>query len=172
MTALNTNQASRATGAGSDGLLAALNTERKLMDELLAALQRQRDAVSDNDIDGIEACVADVHRTLLTLSEALKCRRTMVGLISGSEDTPLSEMHRWIDPSNGLVDQTVRGLTTAARTVARELVTTRAMLQGAIAEGDAYLKTLAGAELEGSVYKRSEGESAARNHAVLIDQQI
>lgn len=152
-------------------LTAALQDERKLLDELLRALERQRGAVAENDIDAIEAGVSDVHRTLLTLGEALKRRRAMVALLTGSEETPLAELGPWLEAGAESVDGMVRDISAVARTVARELVTTRALLQTAIADGDAYLQTLAGAGLEASVYERSDAE-APRRASVLINERI
>ena len=171
MMTAHTPGASTHHSADSAALHGALGDERKLLDDLLRALERQRGAVADNDIDSIEKGVADVHRILLTLGEALTRRRRVVALVTGSEETPLSELAPYLKESREAVDTMVKDISAVARTVARELVTTRALLQTAIAEGDAYLQTLAGSELEGSVYQRSEGDSG-RRHSVLINEHI
>lgn len=155
-----------------DALFAALSTECRLLEELQAALGRQRGAVGDNDIDAIEVGVGDVHRTLLTLDEALKRRRSLLAITTGSENTPLSEVPEIAQDPEGPLGRVATELTLAAETVARELASTRALLQAVIAEGDEYMRTLAGGELEATVYSRGTTEPEGPRGGALLDQQI
>lgn len=159
-------------GAAPEALYSALSTERRLMDELKAALARQKAAVGRNDIDAIEAGVGDVHRTLFTLDEALKRRRSILALSTGSEETPLSHVPEIAQNPQGALGQLATELTVAAETVARELASTRLLLQEVIAEGDQYMRTLAGGDLEATVYRRGEPELQGPQGGALLDQRI
>ena len=158
--------------APQGGLLAALRTERRLMDELREALGRQRAAVGANDIESIEAGVGDVHRTLLTLDEALKRRRSILALTTGSEDTPLSRVPDIVNDPDGELGRVATELTLAAETVARELASTRLLLREVIAEGDQYMRNLVGGDVEATVYRRSDAEQAPSRGGALLDQHI
>ncbi len=155
-----------------EALYSALQAEHRLMDELKAALERQKRAVGENDIEAIEAGVGDVHRTLLTLDEALKRRRSILALATGSEDTPLSQVPEIARNPGGDLGQLATNLTRAAETVARELASTRVLLQTVIAEGDDYMRTLAGGELEATVYRRGETGKEHPQGGSLLDQRI
>ena len=162
-----------ASHAGSaEALLTALSTERRLLDELKAALGRQRSAVGENDIEAIESGVGDVHRTLLTLDEALKRRRSLLAITTGSEETPLSEVPEIAQNPHGELGRVATELTVAAETVARELASTRVLLQAVIAEGHEYMRTLAGGELEATVYRRGDSEREPAPGGALLDQRI
>lgn len=158
--------------SGEGALYGALLTERRLMDELRAALGRQRTAVGNNDIDGIEAGVGDVHRTLLTLDEALRRRRSILAITTGSEDTPLTEVPEIVQDPAGALGQMATELTRAAETVAQELASTRVLLREVIAEGDEYMRTLVGGDLEATVYRRGEPERDQPRGGTLLDQHI
>jgi len=156
----------------NDALFTALRTECRLMDELKAALARQKVAVGDNDIEAIEVGVGDVHRTLLTLDEALKRRRSILAITTGSEDTPLTGVPEIVRDPSGDLGRMATELTLAAETVARELASTRLLLQEVIAQGDEYMRTLAGGELEATVYRRGEPERNNPQGGALLDQRV
>ena len=53
-----------------DSLTDALKTERRLIDELISVMKRQRSAVGDDDLQAVDDSVFATHRVLVTLSEA------------------------------------------------------------------------------------------------------
>src|SRR5690606_42141024 len=67
----------------------ALHTEARLLDKLVQVLLRQRDAIAAADVERIDECVHAAHRVLLTLSEAQRRRRALLGTLAGTEDVPL-----------------------------------------------------------------------------------
>lgn len=69
-----------------DSFTDALATERRLLDELIAVLRRQREAVSDDDLQSVDDSVYATHRVLVTLSEARRRRRSLNVLIGQRED--------------------------------------------------------------------------------------
>src|SRR6478752_7932907 len=69
-----------------DSLTDALITERKLLDELIAVMRRQRTAVGEDDLQSVDDSVFATHRVLVTLNEARRRRRTLNTLIGQRED--------------------------------------------------------------------------------------
>ena len=64
----------------------ALTTERRLLDELIAVMRRQRNAVGEDDLQSVDDSVYATHRVLVTLSEARRRRRSLNALIGQRED--------------------------------------------------------------------------------------
>jgi len=151
-------------------LVSALKSERSLLTDLHQTLLRQRAAVAEEDIDGVETGVRDVQRILLTLNEALTRRRSLIGLLTGSEATDLSALSSVLDAPDREIEEVAVQLLEAARVVAAELETTRTLLRGAIATGDHYLKTMAGAEDAESLYRPETHQQ--RQKALLVDRQV
>jgi len=86
----------RAIGAAVvEGLADTLRTEVWLLDELAAILRRQREALALSDLEGVDECVYAAQRVLLTLGEARRRRRSLVGVIAGSEDVPVEALDGW-----------------------------------------------------------------------------
>lgn len=152
-------------------LLAGLRLERDLLGDLHAALLRQRTAVGEEDIDGVEQSVRDVQRLLLTLNEALERRRSLIGLLTGSETTDLSALSGMRHPPARL-QALVEQLREIADSVASELKTARTLLRGAIATGDHYLRTMTGEEDAESLYGRAQEGRPPRKKALLLDRQV
>src|SRR3954469_20796155 len=69
-----------------DSLTDALATERRLLDELIAVMRRQREAVGDDDLQKVDDSVFATHPVLVTLNEARRRRRTLNTLIGQRED--------------------------------------------------------------------------------------
>ena len=153
-------------------LVDALRSERRQLDELYGALQRQRRAVAEEDIEGVEAAVRDVQRILLTLGEALRRRRSLITLITGTEDSDLEALVASVGASSSELRDTALGLIHAARVVSGELQTTRILLQGAIEMGDRHLKTISGAEDPESLYRPADDPRTQRHRALLVDRQV
>ena len=72
-----------------DSLAEALVTERRLIDDLIAIIRKQRSAVGDDDLQVIDDSVFATHRVLVTLSEARRSRRNLNALIGQPEDLGL-----------------------------------------------------------------------------------
>jgi len=119
-----------------DSLSEALATERRLIDELLAVIRRQRTAVADDDLRGIEDSMFATHRLLVTLSEAKCRRRTLNTLLGQSEDVGILALDRVLGARMTAELRAERdGLHQAARTLSREVAVNRELLRDAM--GDA-----------------------------------
>ncbi len=70
----------------------ALVSERKLLDDLIAQMRRQRAAVAGDDIQGVDDTTFATHRILATLGQARQRRRQLNVLLGGNEECSLREL--------------------------------------------------------------------------------
>lgn len=133
-----------------DGLVDALNTERRLVEELTAIMLRQRASVAAEDLQGVEDSVFAVQRILFTLGEARKRRRQINVRLGHSEDVGLNAL---VEGLRGNATDALRlsrtQLQESARTLAREVAANRTILREALAAGDAYVRALTGVTSNG-----------------------
>ena len=161
------------TGALLNALHDALISERKLLDDLIAQMRRQRAAVAADDIDGVDESTFATHRILATLGQARTRRRQLNILLGGSEDCTLRELEDMlgdqVDPR--LRDARVR-LTQAADLLAREVGMNRKLLREALTNTDQHVRTLVGAPALPTTYA-TEGTTAPNSGAprgVLVNR--
>jgi hypothetical protein len=128
-----------------DGLVDALHTERRLVEELTAVMLRQRACVAADDLQGVEDSVFAVQRILFTLGEARKRRRQINVRLGQDEDVALHSLVEVLGAkaSEALVLSRA-GLQESAKALAREVATNRQVLREALSAGDAYVRALTG----------------------------
>ncbi len=132
--------------AAVGGLVDAFGTERRLIEELIAIMRRQRDAVSHDDLQGVDDSVYAIQRVLFTLGEARKRRRALNRRLGNAEDLPLRDLEAIIGPL--VTPDLIRSRETlqqAARTLAQEVALNRRVLREALTTGDDYVRMLCGA---------------------------
>jgi hypothetical protein len=155
-----------------DSLTDALATERRLLDELIAVMRRQRAAVGKDDLQAVDDSVFSTHRVLVTLSEARRRRRNLNALIGQQEDLGI---HALDDALGTRMTDALRqardGLYRAARELSREVAMNRRILREALACGDAFARTLAGVA-ESPVYGAQPGTPARSQSTTLLDRRI
>jgi hypothetical protein len=156
-----------------DSLTDALITERRLLEELIAVMRRQRTAVGDDDLQSVDDSVFATHRVLVTLNEARRRRRTLNTLIGQREDIGI---HALEDALGARMTPALREardqLHDAARALSHEVSLNRRILREALAHGDAYARTLAGAE-KSPVYATQPQPPQVRAQAnSLLDRRI
>jgi hypothetical protein len=161
------------TGALLDALHDALISERKLLDDLIAQMRRQRAAVAADNIEGVDDSTFATHRILATLGQARTRRRQLNILLGGSEDCTLRELEDMlgaqVDPR--LRDARVR-LTQAADLLAREVGMNRKLLREALTNTDQHVRTLVGAPALPTTYA-TEGATTPNGGAprgVLVNR--
>jgi hypothetical protein len=139
------------TGVSPSTLVAltdVLCTERRLLDELVSVLRRQRDAVARDDLQTVEDTVFATHRVLRTLDEARRRRRSVNRLLGESDDLSLSELEDALGSCMTDVLRRARDeLERAARTLAHEVDVNRRILRRALAVGSDLADVLAGPNL-------------------------
>ena len=159
----------------SPELISALRVERKLVGDMVRVLRLQRSAVTQDDIDGIDDSVFSAQRILLTLSQARTRRRTLLHLITGREDVPLSDFEDALGPTAtpDLIEAR-DDLRDVAQTMARELEVNRRVLRGAIEDGDQLLRTLTGTPQQAPSYAppSASADDGAGAPGLLIDRQV
>ena len=157
------------SAAARDSLLDALRSERKLLDELVATLRRQRSAVGSDDLQAVDDSVFATHRILATLGQARVRRRQINRLIAGDEELPARDLD---DVLGEHMDDALRAardeLQASAAALAREVDVNRRVLRDALAGGDAQARTLAGVPvLAGGM---PNGAAAPANAGVLLNR--
>jgi hypothetical protein len=155
-----------------DSLTDALSTERRLLDELIAVMRRQREAVGADDLQRVDDSVFATHRVLVTLSEARRRRRNLNALIGHREDLGIHALDEALGPRMTDALRVARDeLHVAARSLSREVSLNRRILREALACGDDYARTLAGAE-EAPVYAQQHKPPARAQAVSLLDRRI
>jgi len=151
-----------ASGAANDAALAALvgalATEQRLIEELIAVMQRQRAAVGTDDLQGVDDSVFATHRLLLTLGEARKRRRTLNGLAGCAEETGVKQLEQALGArmTDALRDARA-SLQEAARQLTSELDINRRVLREAIAGNESFVRAIRGDATEPASYTADGG---------------
>jgi hypothetical protein len=151
------------------GLTDALRSERRLIDELIAAMLQQREAVAADDLASIDDSVFAVQRILLTLGEARKRRRTLNGRLGQPEDLPLRDLIEALGPTATEDLRTARDeLQGVAQRLARDVAMNRQILREALANGEETVRTLAGVAAPRVGYGEKVAASANGPHASYL----
>lgn len=156
-----------------DALLDALVSERKLLDDLIAQMRRQRSAVGSDDIDGVDDSTFATHRILATLGQARTRRRQLNVLISGNQDTTLRQIEDLLGANmDSRLNDARQRLQHAADVLAREVGMNRKLLREAITTNDQHVRTLVGAPERGTTYMKEAGARIAPTPArgVLVNR--
>lgn len=156
-------------------LVGVLAAERKLIDDLASVLRQQREAVSHDDITAIDDSVFSAQRILLTLSQARTRRRTLLHVITGSEEVALGDFEGLLGPAaTHTVLEARDALQASAQNMAHELQMNRRVLSGAIDAGDQLLRTLTGGNQKPTSYtpRPPSGDDGSGASGFLIDTQV
>lgn len=153
----------------------ALVSERRLLDDLIGQMRRQREAVGRDDIQGVDDSTFATHRILATLGQARQRRRQLNVLLGGSEEMTLREVE---DLLGDLVDDRFREarhrLQQAADVLTREVGMNRKMLREALTSTDQHVRTLVGAPTAPATYA-TEGQvppTPSAPRGVLLNRTV
>ena len=120
-----------------DAMTEALATERRLIDELISIMRRQRSAVGDDDLQSVDDSVFATHRVLATLSEARSRRQTLNQLLGYREDLAIQSLNETLgERLSAELGAARERLSAAARNLSAEVSINRRLLRAALA-GDA-----------------------------------
>lgn len=146
----------------------ALASEISLIEELISIMLRQREAVSRNDLQAVDDSVFATHRVLGTLAESRRRRRSLSAMLGEREDLPLESLD---DVLGDRMTESLRAVRSAlhdsARVLSREVAINRHVLRNALANGDTYLRTLAGVPSTATYAPASDSGGASRGIALL-----
>jgi hypothetical protein len=140
-------RAAVATPQMLDALADAIASERRLIEELVGIMRRQRGAVTADDLEAVDDSVYATHRVLLTLNEARRRRRSINRLICNDDELALRQLEALLGghlPAG--IQQARDALRQAAETLAQEVEINRKVLRSALAAGDDYVRSLVGAD--------------------------
>ncbi len=126
-------------------LVRALGDEHAVLEDLVATLERQRQAVARDDIDAVNDSVFAAHRLLSAYREARSRRRSAVIVACGGgegsiEDLPAALGHRFTESER----QATEELRIAAKRLVAAVDQNRRLLQAAMSSGDAFFRLLTG----------------------------
>lgn len=154
------------------GLTDALSGEKRLIEDLVQAMYKQREAVAADDLQSIDDSVFAVQRILLTLGEARKRRRTLNARLGQPEDLSLRDLLERLGPHVTDALRTARDdLQVAAQRLAREVATNRQLLREALANGEELVRSLAGGTPARIGYGDSKGGQPAAAAAYLVNRR-
>jgi hypothetical protein len=155
-----------------NGLADAMQSERRLIDELIGIMKQQREAVAADDLQCVDDSVFAVQRVLHTLGEARKRRRSLNVRLGQPEDAPLRDLLEALGPyANDDLHTSRELLQEAARTLAREVSMNRQILREALATGESVVRTLAGVAAPRIGYGDTIGTSEAPRAPFLVNRR-
>lgn len=154
------------------GLTDALQSERRLIDELIQIMRQQREAVAVDNLQGVDDSVFAVQRVLLTLGEARKRRRAINTRLGQAEDVALRDLLAAMGPyATEELQNSRESLQGSARTLAREVSTNRQVLREALTSGEEMVRTLAGVGAPRSGYD-STGAGEPPRGSYLMNRRV
>ncbi len=163
------------TGSLLEALHDALISERRLLDELIAQMRRQRAAVSVDDIVGVDDSTFATHRVLATLGQARQRRRQLNVLLGGTEDCTLRDLEDQLgEQMDGRLRDARMRLQQAADVLAREVGMNRKLLREALSSNDQHVRTLAGGPATTSTYAmdRTAPVSTDAPRGILVNRTV
>lgn len=126
-------------------LVRALRDEHAVLEDLVSTLERQRRAVSKDDIDAVNDSVFAAHRLLGAYREARTRRRSVVTVACGGGEGSLEDLEQ--SPTITLSDAerlASNDLREAAKRLVAAIDQNRRLLQAAMSSGDAFFRILTG----------------------------
>jgi hypothetical protein len=155
-----------------NGLVDAVQSERRLVEELTAIMLQQRAAVASEDLQSVDDSVYAVQRVLFTLAEARKRRRSLNVHLGHDEEIALRQLVEAIGPLATDALRTARDqLHAAARTLAREVAVNRQVLRESLSAGDEYVRALTGAITPKVGYGEALGSREVMRGARIMNRQ-
>ena len=122
-----------------------LGTERRLLEELMLVMRKQRAAVSADDLQALDDSVFATYRVLATLGEARRRRKTVNRLLGGAEDMNVNDLEEILgDRATVDVIDARNALQQAAMELSREVDTNKKVLKSAMDNGNDYVQKLFG----------------------------
>ncbi len=130
-----------------------LGTERRLLEELMHVMQKQRAAVADDDLQALDDSVFATYRVLATLGEARRRRKSVNRLLGGEEDMNVNDLEDILgDRATPAVIDARNALQDAAVSLSREVDINKQVLKSAMDNGNDYVQKLFGAPQPTATY--------------------
>ena len=137
-------------GSTPELLVDVLRSEKRLLEELVSVMQRQRAAVAADDLQALDDSVFATYRVLATLGEARRRRRSVVRLLGRDEDFDMNELEAELgDGASPALLAARDALPETATALATEVARNKAVLEQAMARGKDYVHALVSAGAPG-----------------------
>jgi hypothetical protein len=162
-------------GIGTDDLVGTLSREAKLLSDLREILRDQREAVAAEDLTRVDDTIFSAQRIFRTLAEARTKRRTLLEILSGDPDIPLTEVETALGPrATPAVARALEDLRGVALELSADLEVNRQVLQGAIRSGEELIRALTGAGSEdaGTYGPKARASQSSGDHGLIINRQV
>lgn len=128
-----------------DVLSDVLGTERRLLEELMLVMRKQRAAVAADDLQALDDSVFATYRVLATLGEARRRRKSVNRMLGGAEDMNVNDLEEILgDRATPDVIEARNALQSAAMELSREVDTNKQVLKSAMDSGNDYVQKLFG----------------------------
>lgn len=128
-----------------DVLSDVLGTERRLLEELMLVMRKQRAAVSADDLQALDDSVFATYRVLATLGEARRRRKSVNRMLGGAEDMNVNDLEEILgERATPDVIAARNALQHAAMELSREVDTNKQVLKSAMDNGNDYVQKLFG----------------------------
>ena len=130
-----------------------LGTERRLLEELVNVMQKQRAAVSSDDLQSLDDSVFATYRVLATLGEARRRRKSVNRLLGGAEDMNVNDLEEILgDRATPDVIAARNALQASAAILSREVDINKQVLRTAMDNGNDYVQKLFGSPTPAATY--------------------
>ena len=130
-----------------------LGTERRLLEELVNVMQKQRAAVSSDDLQSLDDSVFATYRVLATLGEARRRRKSVNRLLCGAEDMNVNDLEEILgDRATPDVIAARNALQASAAILSREVDINKQVLRTAMDNGNDYVQKLFGSPTPAATY--------------------
>jgi flagellar biosynthesis/type III secretory pathway chaperone len=156
-----------------DALSDVLATERRLLEELVHVMQKQRTAVNADDLQSLDDSVFATYRVLATLGEARRRRKSVNRLVGGSDDMNVNDLEAVLgDRSTPAVIAARDALQAAASTLSREVEMNKQLLNTAMHNGNEYVQKLFGGAATAAIYDAGASRSGTTPVARLTPAMV
>lgn len=122
-----------------------LGTERKLLEELVLVMRKQRNAVAEDDLQSLDDSVFATYRVLATLGEARRRRKSVNRLLGAAEDLNVNDLEELLgERATPDVIAARDALQDVAVTLSHEVEINKTVLKAAMDNGNDYVQKLFG----------------------------
>ena len=130
-----------------------LGTEKRLLEELMNVMRKQRAAVAADDLQALDDSVFATYRVLATLGEARRRRKSVNRLLGCAEDMNVNDLEEILgDRSTPSVIDARNALQIAAVALSQEVDINKQVLKTAMENGNDYVQKLFGSEQPPATY--------------------
>ncbi len=154
-------------------LVAALDAEARLLEELATTMRRQRQGVAADDVQAVDESVYGSWRVMRTLQEARRHRALLTEQLLDTDESPRD----WDAGLSATLPAALRSarerLLATAASVAREIEINRRVLASALRTGEDAVRTLlGGATASPAGYGAAATPAAAPASSSFINRQV